>query len=241
MRPLRWLGKEKIMTNKRVLTKKEQIREMTILAMFIAIIAVMGFVPQIGFITIFAVSATLIHIPVLIGGVLLGRKGGIILGLAFGIVSLIRGATSAGFDYVFIFPWVSVLPRFIFGLIIYDVYRLFHKIFKVRIVALAVSFLVLSLIHSVMVLPMMVSTFPIIINNASMADIVGGDALGVMEGTNSLSLALKLIWGVLISNSIVEAALAAIVGSVVADRLMQYLKFSKTIQLDPEVQDESSS
>jgi len=222
-------------------SKKERIREMTILAMFIAIITVMAFVPQLGFVTIFAVSATLIHIPVLIGGVLLGRKGGIILGLAFGIVSLIRGAMSGGFDYLFIFPWVSVLPRFIFGLIIYDVYRLLHKLIKVRIAALAVSFLILSLIHSIMVLPMMVATFPLVINNASMADIVGGDTIAYMQTIDSLSLALKLIWGVLITNSIIEALLAAVIGSIVADRLIEYLHINSSPYLKTEVKNESSN
>ncbi|MBN2541194.1 MAG: ECF transporter S component [Bacilli bacterium] len=214
------------MTEKRVMSKRDKTREMTIIAMFMAIIVVMGFVPQIGFITIFAVSATLIHIPVLIGGALLGRRAGIILGLTFGAVSLIRGATSGGFDFVFVFPWVSILPRFIFGLLIYDVYHFFNKLIKARIVALSVSFLLLSLLHSVMVLPMMVTTFPIIVNNASLGEIVGGDYLTLMQDTNSLSLALKLIWGVLITNSLVEAALAASVGAIVADRLIQYLKFN---------------
>jgi len=212
---------------KRVLSKKERIREMTILAMFIAIIVVMAFVPYIGFITIGPLSATIIHIPVLIGAVLLGRKGGVILGLTFGIASLIRGATSGGFDFVFIFPWVSVLPRFIFGLIIYDVYRFFKKIIKVRIVALAVSFAILTLIHSLMVLPMIVSTFPIIINNASLGDIVGGDALGTMTAIDTFSSAMQLIWSFLIAFSLIEILFAAVIGSVVADRLIQYLQVNK--------------
>jgi uncharacterized membrane protein len=209
---------------KRVMSSRDKIREMTIIAMFIAIIAVMGFIPQVGFIQIFGVSATLIHIPVLIGAVLLGRKGGIILGLAFGLVSLIRATTSGGFDFLFIFPWVSILPRFIFGLIIYDFYRLIHKLIKIQIIALVVSFLLLSLIHSLMVLPMMVSTFPIILNNANFTEIVG-DSMSTIEGTNSFALAMKLIWGVLITNSIIEAALAAIIGGIVTDRLIKYLNF----------------
>lgn len=214
---------------------------MTILAMFIAIITVMAFVPQLGFITIFAVSATLIHIPVLIGGALLWRKGGLILGLAFGVVSLIRGAMSGGFDYLFIFPWVSVLPRLIFGLLIYDVYRLFNKIIKVRIVALAVSFLILSLIHSLMVLPMMVATFPLVISNASMAEIIGAENIAYMQSIDSTGLALKLIWGILISNSIIEALLAAVIGSIVCDRLIQYLHINSNHYLKAEVINESSN
>lgn len=228
MRPLHvaWKGKFN-MSSKRVLTKKERIREMTILAMFIAIIVVMGFVPWVGFIPIFGLSATIIHIPVLIGAVVLGRRNGIILGLAFGIVSFIRGATSAGFDFVFIFPWVSILPRFIFGLIIYDVYRLISSVIRLRIVALVISFVLLSLIHSALVLPMLVSTFPIILGNASMSSIVGGDIVGFMEGTATFGPAMKWIWGVLITNSLAEALLAGVIGGIVADRLIKYLNINE--------------
>jgi uncharacterized membrane protein len=226
-----WLGKGKNMTETKGLkSKRDSIREMTILAMFIAIIAVMGFVPWLGFIPIFGVSATIIHIPVLIGGTLLGRRSSMILGLAFGLVSFARAFTSVGFDYVFIFPWVSILPRFILGLIIYDVVRLFRKIIKPRIIAFGVAFLVLSLIHSLMVLPMMVSTFPIILGNASMSSIVGGGALDVMSSTDSLKAIMTLIWGVLITNSIVEAGLAAVIGGIVTDRLVNYLDSKKLIK-----------
>jgi len=86
-----WLGKGKIM--KKTISKREQTRQMTILAMFIAIVAVLGLVPNglggtLGFIKIApTIEATIIHIPVLIGAALLGRKFGIYLGLAFGVIS----------------------------------------------------------------------------------------------------------------------------------------------------------
>jgi len=218
------------MSKKRVLTKKERINEMTILGLFIAIIAVMGLVPLLGFIPIFGLSLTIVHIPVLIGAVLLGRKDGLILGLAFGVVSLIRGATSVGFDFIFIFPWVSILPRIIFGFIIYDVYRFFSKLIKIRIVALIVSFIVLSLIHSALVLPMLVTTFPLILGSASWSETVGAveGVLGFMQDTSTFGTAMKWIWAVLITNSVAEALLAGIIGGTVADRLIEYLKVNNT-------------
>lgn len=211
------------MATKVVKSNKQKVREMTILAMFIAIITVMAFVPFIGFIPIFGVSATIIPIPVMIGGVLLGRKNGIILGLAFGVVSMIRGAMSGGFDFLFVFPWVSVLPRFLFGLLIFDIYQFFKKILKKQILALIVSFFVLSLIHSLFVLPMLLSTFPIVLGNPSIQGIVGGDVLSLVQGTSTVGLALKLIFGILITNSLAEAFLAATVGAIVCDRLLKYM------------------
>lgn len=231
MRPLKeWLGKGKTMAEvKEQKSKRQVIREMTILAMFIAIIVVMGFVPWLGFIPLFGVSATLIHIPVLIGGTLLGRKNSVILGLVFGLVSFARAFTSGGLDYVFIFPWVSILPRFILGLIIYDVVRFFRKIIKVRILAFGVAFFVLTLIHTLMVVPLMVSTFPIVLGNPDMSSIVGSAGTGFMNTLNSFGAIMKIIWVVLISNGIIEAGLAAVIGGIVADRLVFYLDSRKYI------------
>lgn len=203
---------------------------MTLLAMFIAIIAVMAFVPYLGFITIGAISATIIPIPVLIGGVLLGRKGGIILGLTFGVVSLIRGAMSVNFDYLFIFPWVSVLPRFIFGLLIYDTYQIIKKIFRIQILSLVIAFFLLSMIHSLLVLPMLVTTFPIVLGSPSLQGIVGGDNVTFIQSIDSFRAVMGLIFGILISNSIVEALLAASIGAIVTDRLLVFLNRKEKIE-----------
>lgn len=203
---------------------KNKIRELTILAMFIAIVAVMGFVPGLGFITIAGVSQTIIHIPVLIGGVLLGKKNAVILGLAFGVVSFFRALTSVGFDFLFVFPWVSILPRLAFGFLIVPVYGLAKKLIKPRLVSLIVAFFVLTLLHSLMVLPMLWTTFPLVVGNQTWGDIVNQNAgtLDWVAANASLSAGLKLIGAVLVANSLVEAALAGTIGAIVADRLIAY-------------------
>lgn len=232
------MNKNKFFSNKR------RVREMTLLAMFIAIIVVMGFVPYLGYITILGTSSvTLIHIPVLIGAVIMGRKGGMILGLAFGITSFLRALTSVGLDYIFIFPWVSILPRFLFGLIIYDVYRFFLKLFKGRLLALVFSFGLLTIVHTLMVLPLMISAFPLALNLPSVSSVVnsGGEGLlDFMRGTNSISAAMTIIIGVLLSNGIIEAGIAATVGSVVADRLIAILKKEEVVQDDKGDEDVAS-
>ena len=139
---------------------------MTILAMFIAIVAVLGLVPNglggtIGFIKIAPnLEATIIHIPVLIGGALLGRRQGLYLGIAFGVISNI--AAFIYFSPLFVYPWVAVLPRLIFGLIIYDVTRFFVKITKNKIVGVGISFMLLTLIHTLMVLTMMFTSYSMV-------------------------------------------------------------------------------
>jgi uncharacterized membrane protein len=213
-----------------IFSNKKKVREMTLMAMFMSIIIVMGFVPFLGYITIAGTSVTLIHIPVLIGAVFLGRKGGIVLGLTFGLTSFFRALTSVGTDYLFIFPWVSILPRFIFGLIIYDVYQLFLKLIKSRLAALVISFVLLTLIHTLMVLPLMISAFPLALGLESVSEVIasggseGWDPIAFMQGTNTFSTAMKVIISILVSNGIIEAALAGSVGAVVADRLIAIIK-----------------
>jgi uncharacterized membrane protein len=100
----------------------------------------MSLVPMIGFVTIFpGVSLTLVHIPVLIGVFLLPKRYSWLLGLFFGIGSLIAAALYAAtpFDYAFIYPWISILPRVLFVIgasYIFDFFKwLFEKYKKARI------------------------------------------------------------------------------------------------------------
>lgn len=99
--------------------RSKLVRDITLDGLFIAILIIMTFVPNIGFITIGPISIVLIHVPVIIGAILLGWKRGLLYGAAFGIASLIKASTmpAGTFDAFFINPLISVLPRLIFGLV----------------------------------------------------------------------------------------------------------------------------
>ncbi len=105
--------------------KKNSIQELTLASVFAAIILVMIFVPQLGFITLTPfVSVTIVHIPVLIGVFLLPKRYGILLGLLFGIGSWIRSFTPMGpLDTAFQYPWISVLPRLLFAIAAIYIYQ----------------------------------------------------------------------------------------------------------------------
>jgi uncharacterized membrane protein len=225
-----WLGKEEKMKNEtHVVSKRDKTRQMTILAMFVAIIVVMGMVPFLGFIPFLGLSFQIITIPVIIGAVILGRKAGIILATVFGLVSLIRGAMSGGFDFLFVLPWISILPRVIFGLIIYDVFRFFKKLLpEKRIIALALGFLTVSLIHTLLVVPMLATGFPIVFESPSIYDGVlkgefGEATVDAIGDVQTFSAIIRWMFGVIITNGIGEAILAMLIGSVVTDRLIAYL------------------
>ncbi len=93
-------------------------RSVAIDGIFAAIIFLLGFIPQLGYIQIFpGISLTLNHIPVLIGACLFGAKKGTLYGFLFGITSMIQGAINGtGLNVLFIYPWIALPPRILFGL-----------------------------------------------------------------------------------------------------------------------------
>lgn len=66
-----------------------RVRDFALTSLFAAIIFLMTFTP-IGFINLVVIKATIVHIPVIIGSVLLGPKIGALLGAMFGLASLIN-------------------------------------------------------------------------------------------------------------------------------------------------------
>ena len=67
--------------------KKMDTRYMATLAMFCGILLVMG-ATGIGFIPLPVIKATTMHIPVILGAILLGPAAGAVLGGVFGLCSI---------------------------------------------------------------------------------------------------------------------------------------------------------
>ena len=64
-------------------------RNLVLTAAIAAIIVMMAFVPYVGYINLVVIKATLIHVPVIIGSVVLGPKKGAFLGFVFGLTTLL--------------------------------------------------------------------------------------------------------------------------------------------------------
>lgn len=158
-------------------------KDIAVDAFFIAIIAVMGFVPQIGYIAILPwLSLTLCHLPVLLGAYLYGWKKGALYGLAFGITSWIEALlTGTGFNALFIVPWVSVLPRLLFGFLSGLAFQLLRKTPKIYTNGVAVGALaaLLTCLHTALVFLDLYVFYPSVIGNyfVSKDPVVAGVAL----------------------------------------------------------------
>ena len=137
-------------------------RTMTQLSLLIALEAVMAFTP-LGFPTIPPISLTILHIPVIIGAILLGPTCGGILGGTFGLLAMIKATFFSGNPADLLFtPFASgapvrstvmcIVPRVLLGVFAALLYRVFKKLMKDDIPALAVSCVLATLLHTVMVL-----------------------------------------------------------------------------------------
>jgi uncharacterized membrane protein len=122
-------------------------------------IAILLGVTRLGFIGPFPplimVSATIMHIPVIIGGVLEGPVVGLITGLIFGLFSWLQAPTEQPpVNVWFSNPLVAVLPRLFIGVTSAYVYLALRKANET--LALAVAGLVGTLTNTVLVVGMIV-------------------------------------------------------------------------------------
>jgi uncharacterized membrane protein len=178
------------------ITTRTRIQNLTVNAMLIALIALMGFVPFLGFIPLGAsVSITIIHLPVLLGAALLSTRSATLLGLSFGLVSLlvvVTNPTPQPIDLFFVNPLISVLPRILFGLfagILFSFTRRFANLQQYGLLSLF-AFLA-TVFHTVLVL--------------SMLWLFASSELSGLFGN-----LVQFIWYILSLNGLIEAMLSAL-------------------------------
>ena len=187
-------------------------KDLTLYGMYFAILALLSFTP-LGFITIFSFSITTIHLIVLIAAYTKGIKGGLIVGLGFGIMSLLRAliAPNTPFDLVFINPIISVLPRVLFGLVAGSLAYYLPK-FNQKLnhpVAIAIGSGVATLIHTALVLLAIIVMRPFI------------PLIGDLLGDTTF---FALFAAVFASNAIFEIALAALAVPLIVVALVPQLR-----------------
>lgn len=174
--------------------RNRHLKNMTTDAMFLAIMLIMTFVPSLGFISIGGVvSITLLHIIVLIGAAIMGWKRGLLYGFFFGILSLLKAATSpvSILDPYFVNPLISVLPRMTFGFLAGISFDAIKKLKSnaMRSLLIPVASFILTIFHSVFVL-----TF-----------------LGLFGGVNAMPGYWGVMGATLASSSLGEALAASII------------------------------
>lgn len=184
-------------------------RTLTLLGGLIAVQVVLTLV-NVGLIPLPAIKATTLHIPVIVGAVLLGPGPGMILGASFGILSVITNTIQPGLTSFVFSPFVmigdqsgnllslvvAIVPRVLIGFNAYYSYKFISRWDQSKIFAYAVAGIVGALTNTIFVMGGIYVLF--------------GEQYA--QATNhAVSELLKVIMAVVAGNGIPEAITAGIV------------------------------
>ena len=146
-------------------THKFDTRYMASLAMLCGILLVMG-MTGIGFIPLPLIKATTMHIPVILGAILLGPKAGGILGALFGLCSIWANTTAPGIMAFAFSPfmsndglvgalksiWIALGCRILLGVVAGWLWIFMKKIKVPEFAALPVTAVISTMFHTVAVM-----------------------------------------------------------------------------------------
>lgn len=208
-------------------SKKTNVRVLSQMALLTGLMIVLGFTP-IGIIPIGVISATTMHVPVIIGACLLGPKMGGVLGGVFGIMSVIRATitpalTSFVFTPFYSFTpefsgsWksliVAIVPRILIGVVSGYIYKFIMKITKEKqSIALVCAGAIGSLTNTIGVMGLIYLLF-------------GNQYAKALD--SSIELLLGLILTVVTTNGFAEVVVAGVLVLVIGKALAAVSLFRK--------------
>ena len=198
---------------------KTDTRYMATLAMLCGVLLVMG-MTGIGFIPLPVIKATTMHIPVILGAILLGPKAGAVLGCLFGLCSVWANTTTPGLLSFAFSPfmtnegaiganksiWIAVGCRTLFGYLAGWLYKAAHKLLKKDYLSLPVSAAIATILHTVLV---MGSIYLLLAQQYA-------DAKNV-----AMSAVFGLVMGTVTASGIPEAIAAAILVTLIGKALLK--------------------
>ncbi|WP_178200061.1 ECF transporter S component [Massilicoli timonensis] len=197
--------------------KQKQTTTMAFYALFVAIELVLMFTP-LGFIPLSAIKITTMHIPVIIAGIVLGVKGGSLIGAVFGICSVINatinpvptsfvftpfysiGAVSGNFYSLLI----AIVPRIMIGVVSALLYRFLKNLRTNDSIATVICGFAGSMTNTVLVMGGIYLFF-------------GPDYAAALD--MSYDLLLGAIMGIVTYNGVIEAIAAAVMVCVICKAL----------------------
>ncbi len=162
--------------------ERNKLRDFVLLALFVALIVLLGFTP-LGLIPLGFINVTILCVPVIVGALYMGWKNGLLLGLAFGLTSFISAlmkpsalvSTLMGASPVLV-ALMSILPRLLVPMVAYGVYTRLRS--KQENLAVGVAAVCGSLTNTVFYLGLMLLFYVLCgIDTASVLSLIGGTAL----------------------------------------------------------------
>lgn len=193
-------------------------RYMALLAMLCGVLLVMG-MTGIGFIPLPVIKATTMHIPVILGAILLGPKAGAVLGAVFGLCSIWVNTTTPGLLSFAFSPfmtteglpgvakslWIALGCRMLFGWLAGIFWIAIRKFVKKEYAALPITAALSTICHTLLV---MGSIYFLLSQQYAAAKNV------------ALSAVFGLVMGTVTASGIPEAIVAAILVTVIGKALL---------------------
>ena len=198
--------------------KKMDTRYMATLAMFCGILLVMG-ATGIGFIPLPVIKATTMHIPVILGAVLLGPAAGAVLGGVFGLCSIWANTTSPGLLAFAFSPfmtteglpgvlkslWIALGCRILLGVIAGWLWKGMKRVLKQDYLALPVTAAFATICHTILVMD---SIYLLLAQQYAHAKNV------------AITAVFGLVMGTVTASGIPEAIIAAVLVTVIGKALL---------------------
>ncbi len=198
-------------------------RDFVLLALFTAIVFVLGLTP-LGMVLLGLIKATTLHIPVIIGCLLLGPRCGAVLGFMFGLVSFLSNTMSPAVLSFAFTPLVPVpgtpngsplslvicfVPRILVGVVPWFVYRGLQKLMKEssrgEILSMAIAGASGAILNTGLVMSLIYFLFR--------------DAYASVNGIPVEAVA-GVVLGVVGTNGVAETALAAVLTPAIGKILL---------------------
>jgi len=200
---------------------------MVLTGLFMAIIIIMTTVPNLGYINLVVIKVTMVHVPVIIGSVLLGPKYGAVLGGTFGLTSLIVNTFNPSLLSFAFSPFyqvgniggngwsvvIALLPRTLVGIVPYFVYRFLNKLLEnlkaKKAISLTAAGISGALTNTVLVMSLIYVCFK---DEFALAKDISVDAV------------FGAILGIVAGNGIPEAAVGGVLTLLVGGALLRIRK-----------------
>lgn len=200
---------------------KVDTRYLATLAMLCGVLLVMG-MTGIGFIPLPVIKATTMHIPVILGAILLGPSAGAVLGGVFGLCSIWVNTTSPGLLAFAFSPfmsnegligavkslWIALGCRILLGVIAGWLWRLLRKCIKQDYIALPITAAVSTICHTILV---MGSIYVLLAQQYAAAKNV------------AITAVFGLVMGTVTASGIPEAIAAAILVTIIGKALLHLM------------------
>lgn len=203
-------------------TKKKDTKWMVSVALMAAIVIVLANTP-LGMIQLPIIKATTVHIPVIIGAVLLGPLAGAILGGVFGICSLISNTmaptllsfafspflSTTGLPGVLKALWISIGCRILIGVAAGWLWILLEKFHTRQVISLPIVGFVGSMVNTITVMGSIYLLF-------------------AQQYAEAKEVAVTAVWGLIMgtvtASGIPEAIAAAILVLALGKVLLKFIK-----------------